>query len=72
MSAGVGLGFVSGAEGQVELFRHFPVVLDKRRCLELIHVEKRIAARLGELQRRARQILAQTRKRKRSDEIILL
>src|SRR5437867_10660086 len=72
VSADVGLGFISGAEGQVELLRHFPVVLDKRRRLQLIYVQKRIAARLGELQRRPRQILAETRKGKRSEKIILL
>ena|SRR5207244_2028440 len=72
MSAGVGLGFVPGSEGQIQFLCHFPVVLDKRRHLELVHVEQRIAERLCKLQRPSSEIKVKTRKRKRSEEIVLL
>src|SRR5207247_3926028 len=72
MSAGVGLGFVPGSEGQIQFLCHFPVVLDKRRHLELVHDEQRIAERLCKLQGPSSEIKVKTRKRIRSEKIILL
>ena len=60
MIADVGLSFVSGAEGQVEFWGHLPIVLDKRRYLQLIHVEQRITPRLRELQRPTGNVIGQT------------